>query len=322
MMNWLAWFGLVWLLFTGNFVYAGQDCPDWNQNQARREIAALTSQIAQWDKAYYQDGISLINDQLYDQLLARLQFWQTCFTLYLPERYLIESTVEKGQLMHPVAQTGLAKVRSQQELAEWMNSRSDLWIQPKIDGIAVTLVYEQGRLISAISRGNGITGQDWTEKVKMVSDIPVFLVNAPTYLVIQGELFWRLEGYIQNRGSSNNARAKVAGALMSHQFNQKIADQIGFWLWDWPNGPEEMVDRLARLNELGFRLGVDSTYPVFSINDVVQWRDFWFNEPQPFASDGIVIRQGNRPAGALWNATPPLLGQSLEIPCSESDFPR
>ena len=57
-------------------------------------------------------------------------------------------------------------------LSLWMRERSDLWVQPKVDGVAVTLVYRDGKLNKAISRGNGLKGEDWTQKVRLISAVP------------------------------------------------------------------------------------------------------------------------------------------------------
>ena len=72
-----------------------------------------------------------------------------------------------GTIAHPVPQTGLRKLNDA-AVAEWINSRDDLWIQPKVDGVAVTLVYRDGVLRQAISRGDGRLGQDWTARARQL----------------------------------------------------------------------------------------------------------------------------------------------------------
>ncbi|VTP61974.1 DNA ligase B [Leclercia adecarboxylata] len=54
-------------------------CPAWSPAQAEQEIARLSAQIARWDKAYWQQGVSDVNDDVYDQLAARLKQWRHCF---------------------------------------------------------------------------------------------------------------------------------------------------------------------------------------------------------------------------------------------------
>jgi DNA ligase (NAD+) len=62
-------------------------------------------------------------------------------------------------MRHPVAHTGVRKLADEDSVARWMQNKSDLWVQPKVDGVAVTLVYRQGRLVQAISRGDGLAGE-------------------------------------------------------------------------------------------------------------------------------------------------------------------
>ena len=144
-------------------------CPDWPAEQARRELAALAAQLADWDDAYHHQGRSPISDELYDQSRQRLEDWQACFPA---EATTAVAPLQGagGPVAHPVAQTGLAKLRDADAVRTWMAGRDDLWIQPKVDGVAVTLVYRDGRLQKAISRGDGRSGQDWTARARLIGD--------------------------------------------------------------------------------------------------------------------------------------------------------
>jgi DNA ligase (NAD+) len=61
--------------------------------------------------------------------------------------------------------TGVRKLADKSDVARWMRGKKDLWVQPKVDGVAVTLVYRRGRLVQAISRGDGRAGEAWTARV-------------------------------------------------------------------------------------------------------------------------------------------------------------
>ncbi|VFS61356.1 DNA ligase B [Kluyvera cryocrescens] len=54
-------------------------------------------------------------------------------------------------------------------MQQWMQGKRDLWVQPKVDGVAVTLVYQHGRLQRVISRGDGVFGEDWTQKARRIT---------------------------------------------------------------------------------------------------------------------------------------------------------
>jgi DNA ligase (NAD+) len=119
------------------------DCPDWSPVRALDEITALQKQIDIWDDSYHRRGHSLITDELYDQSRARLTEWRKCFDLDLAPEPL---RTAGGKVTHPVAHTGLEKVRDRHAVENWLRSREDIWIQPKVDGVAVTLIYRNGVL--------------------------------------------------------------------------------------------------------------------------------------------------------------------------------
>ncbi len=277
-------------------------CPDWPDSRAKTEFAALSQQVAHWDDAYHNHGQALVPDTLYDQARERLQHWQQCFAGalgHLPEPLAGSS----GKLAHPIAQTGLRKLH-EAAVGEWIASRDDLWIQPKVDGVAVTLVYRAGVLQQAISRGDGRQGQDWTARAQQLPAIPMRL-KEPRDAVLQGELYWRLNGHVQRRDGGVGARGKAAGLMARQSLQADEATAIGLFVWDWPDGPAQMPERLQTLQRLGFDDALAYTQPLESLEEARRWRQRWFTTPQPFASDGVVVRQGTRPAGARWQAEAP-----------------
>ena len=145
-------------------------CPPWSAEQAERELQALRAQLAEWDEAYHARGLSLVKDEVYDQARARLDEWRHCFDTSTPSPSPLHAAA--GPLRHPVAQTGLAKLSDEQTVRSWMAHRDGLWIQPKVDGVAVTLTYRNGTLQQAVSRGNGLAGQDWTHKIRALPAVP------------------------------------------------------------------------------------------------------------------------------------------------------
>lgn len=276
-------------------------CPDWPEPRARAELDSLRQQIAAWDQAYHLRGESPVADEIYDQ--ARVQFgqWRQCY----PQLRIDLPPPLKGadsKLRHPLPHTGLDKALDAQEVERWLVGRDDLWVQPKVDGVAVTLVYQDGELRQAISRGDGLAGQDWTANARRLPNVPQRL-PASGRLVLQGELYWRQPGHIQAEDGGQGARGKVAG-LMARQTPSEEASRIGLFVWELPLGPQDMPTRLQRLRELGFADSAALTEPVRSFEDIQRWREHWYRSPLPFASDGIVIRQGRRASGETWRAQP------------------
>ncbi|EIK54879.1 NAD-dependent DNA ligase LigB [Stutzerimonas stutzeri TS44] len=278
-------------------------CPPWNAERARSEITELTQRLADWDDAYHRRGLAPIDDELYDQARARLQQWQQCFPAQTGTSQPPLANAG-GPLRHPVAQTGLAKLTDFAELRTWMAAREDLWIQPKVDGVAVTLVYRDGHLQQAISRGDGRSGQDWTARARRLPAIPTQLPRRGK-VIVQGELYWRQDAHVQARAGSAGARGRVAGALQGKTADPTSAARIGLFVWDWPNGPAGMAERLAGLAAMGFEDSARFSLPIADFEQARQWRERWYRQPLPFASDGVVLRQGRRPPAERWQAAPP-----------------
>ena len=258
---------------------------------------------------------------------------------------------------HPVAHTGLRKAQDAAEVQRWLSTgvpdspaplasspqrqepqrqepqsatiapadrATDSWIQPKVDGVAVTLVYHGGRLAGVYSRGDGRTGQDWTRHAADIPSIPQRLAGDwqsladGDSLVFQGELHERLEDHIQQRDGGVGARSHVAGWLARDELSPALGQRIGLFVWSWPRGPMELKDRLAGLERLGLGQISRYTHPVESLEDAAAWRERWYRSPLPFATDGVVLRRGRRPDGVTWQAEPPHWALAWKYPPREA----
>lgn len=296
--------------------FALADCPTWSDARAERELLALREQLTDWEHSYHRDRLSLIPDEIYDQVHARFAELRQCFPTTVVEDTRPLGSVE-GKHPHPVAQTGLDKLADAKALQDWMRTRHDLWVQPKVDGVAVTLVYRAGRLQQAISRGDGERGEDWTTNARRIPAIPERLATSSD-LLLQGELYWQLPGHIQAQVGSRGARGMVAGLMARHNLGAEEARGIGLFIWDWPGGPQGMLQRLDGLARLGFTDTQRYTLPVHNAEQAAQWRERWYRNALPFASDGVVIRQGLAPAAHTWQARPPHWAIAWKYPFAQA----
>jgi len=271
-------------------------CPAWSPARAQEEISRLQQQIKQWDDDYWKEGKSEVEDGVYDQLSARLTQWQRCFG---SEPRDVMMPPLNGAVMHPVAHTGVRKMVDKNALSLWMRERSDLWVQPKVDGVAVTLVYRDGKLNKAISRGNGLKGEDWTQKVRLISAVPQTVSGPLANSTLQGEIFLKREGHIQQQMGGINARAKVAG-LMMRQDDSDTLNSLGVFVWAWPDGPQLMTDRLKELATAGFTLTQRYTRAVKNADEVARVRNEWWKAKLPFVTDGVVVRGAKEPESRHW----------------------
>ncbi|MEW9717455.1 NAD-dependent DNA ligase LigB [Escherichia coli] len=281
----LCWQSSVWAV-----------CPAWLPARAQEEISRLQQQIKQWDDDYWKEGKSEVEDGVYDQLSARLTQWQRCFG---NETRDVMMPPLNGAVIHPVAHTGVRKMADKIALSLWMRERSDLWVQPKVDGVAVTLVYRDGKLNKAISRGNGLKGEDWTQKVRLISAVPQTVSGPLANSTLQGEIFLKREGHIQQQMGGINARAKVAG-LMMRQDDSDTLNSLGVFVWASPDGPQLMTDRLKELATAGFTLTQTYTRAVKNADEVARVRNAWWKAKLPFVTDGVVVRAAKEPESRHW----------------------
>lgn len=281
-------------------------CPAWSPPQAGKQLRSLSTRLVAWNAAYHRDGVSTVEDAIYDESLARFRRWQQCFpAVRIDEPDALSHAA--GGMRHAIVQTGLKKLPDLAAVAQWMNrsGQAQFLVQPKADGVAVTLLYEHGVLTGVTGRGDGTHGVDWWRPARHIEAIPKTLSGAPPRLVLHGELVWRLADHRQSRHGGAGARAAVAGAMARKRIDAATAAHVGLFVWDWPDGPANASDRIAQLDRLGFGRSTALWKAIDSADEVARWRDHWYTAPLPFATDGVVIRHDARPPWQRWRAEPP-----------------
>lgn len=262
-------------------------CPAWSAERARAEVTSLRATVLQWDDHYHRLGKSLVPDEVYDQSRQRLLHLQRCFAL---ESELDSLASAHGPIAHPVRHTGVDKLPDEQAVSRWMAGKTGVWLQPKVDGVAVTLVYRQGRLVQLLSRGDGTQGHDWSRHIAVLENVNRHLPS-PLDLILQGELYMRLGDHVQAQAGSVNARTTVAGLLARKQLGREQGAEIALFVWDWPQGPIDQGERMARLAALGFPDSQRYSVAINSAFEAAHWRMHWYRTALPFATDGVILRQ-------------------------------
>lgn len=289
-------------------------CPEQPAAALQVEVEQLQQKILQWDHAYHRHAAHSIPDELYDQAQARLALWQQC--LQQPSKPSALPTDQRYQQAHPYRQMGLHKL-DEPALKRWLQGKQDVWVQPKLDGVAVTLVYRAGQLVQVTSRGDGQRGQNWLAHAQVIEAIPKTLPTQRAFIHLQGELYQKWAQHQQAQQGTQQARSAVAGWLNRKQLGQEEGRQIGLFVWEWPDGPAQMPERLASLAALGFPASREYSQPVRDFSQVSYWRQQWYQAPLPFATDGVVVRQGQRPAEQLKYAYPPHWAVAWKYPLSQ-----
>jgi DNA ligase (NAD+) len=292
---------LVLLFALHNPLASATSCPDWKPQQAEAEVAQLRATLARWDEHYHRQGLALVADELYDQSRERLNQLQQCFAVGSSPSPLASA---RGPVPHPVPHTGVDKLADRQAVARWLAGKTGVWVQPKVDGVAVSLTYQQGRLVQLTSRGDGVHGHDWSRHIPQLGAITRQL-PMPVDLHLQGELYLHLNEHIQAQAGSANARGTVAGLLARKQLTAEQGNTIGLFVWGWPQGPEQQAERLAKLAQLGFPDSQCYSIAIDTLEDAAHWREHWYRSPLPFATDGVILRQGSRPPAERWQVKAP-----------------
>lgn len=189
---------------------------------ARRQAGALTERILELQDAYYRQESLLVPDAEFDDLVRQLEALEREF----PELAGADSPTQavgygRGELFSPVVHAermySLDNVFSDEELSQWIAriegqaEGSGYLCELKIDGLALNLRYQNGRLVSAATRGDGVTGEDVTENARLIPGLPHELqgLGHPDLVEVRGEVFFPLAAFDDLNAQHASAGEKV-----------------------------------------------------------------------------------------------------------------
>jgi DNA ligase (NAD+) len=180
-----------------------------DEAQAAKRIDQLRDQIREHDRRYYEEAAPTISDRDYDRLYKELVDLETKF----PELVTPNSPTQRvggkplqafAQIQHRVPMLSLDNTYSEEEVANFYKRISKLLpdekipvvVEPKVDGVAVSVMYENGKLKYAATRGDGVVGDDITQNIKTVKSVPHQLrSNAPKVFEVRGEAYLDKKGF-------------------------------------------------------------------------------------------------------------------------------
>lgn len=172
--------------------------------EPQQELEQLRDEIRRHDRLYYVEGRPEITDLEYDRLLQRLKQWEAEHPEWItpdsPTQRVGDAPVEYlTQVEHRVPMLSIDNTYNVAELREFGARTAKLlegaaaeWVvELKIDGVAVAIIYENGQLARALTRGNGVVGDDITHNIRTVADVPLRLCGPqiPAVLEIRGEVY-------------------------------------------------------------------------------------------------------------------------------------
>ena len=174
----------------------------------QKDIVKLRAEIAKHDRLYYKDATPSIDDQAYDRLKAELATLEAASPEFnfgdSPTQSVGDDRLEAFvSYTHRVPMLSLDNTYSMEALIEFgrrlekrfPDQTLNYLVEPKIDGVAVSLTYEHGQFVRAVSRGNGAEGDDITSNVRPIAGLPTTIENAPDILEVRGEIYMRHEEF-------------------------------------------------------------------------------------------------------------------------------
>ena len=288
-----------------------------SEAQAAKRVAQLREEIQEHNRRYYEETAPSIGDRDYDRLYKELVDLETQF----PQLKAPDSPTQRvggkplkafTQITHRIPMLSLDNTYSEEEVADFYaritkllpNEKIPVVIEPKVDGVAVSLLYENGKLRHAATRGDGTVGDDITQNIKTIGSVPERLRGeAPKILELRGEVFMDKKGFEKlnvERAKAGlpvfaNPRNAAAGSLK--QLDPAIVAKRPLGVVFYGTGAVEGVDLdlHSKMFSLFKKLGLPSSdrwWPANSVEEILRAiheldrvrHDF------PYQTDGAVVK--------------------------------
>ena len=288
-----------------------------DEGQPAKRIAQLRDEIKKHDRRYYEEAAPTISDREYDRLYKELVDLEAKF----PELVTPDSPTQRvggkplqafAQIQHRVPMLSLDNTYSEDEVANFYkritrllpDEKIPVVIEPKVDGVAVSVLYENGRLKYAATRGDGLVGDDITQNIKTIRAVPHQLRGtAPKVFEVRGEAYLDKDGFKKlnkEREAAGlplfaNPRNAAAGSLK--HLDPKVAAQRPLGMVFYGTGATEGVDvdLHSKIFPLFKKLGLPThenwwlAESVEKILDAIRKLDR-IRHDFPYETDGAVIK--------------------------------
>jgi DNA ligase (NAD+) len=291
----------------------------------KKRAEELRGQIAHHDRAYYVLDDPEISDPEYDDLLRELREIEEehpdLLTPDSPTQRVGGEPLEKfKRVEHAEPMLSLANARNEDELRAWAKrvernlERLDIHgseiryvTEPKVDGLAISLTYENGVLVRGATRGDGRFGEEVTHNLRTMKSIPLSIDGAPELVEVRGEVYLPLAGFTRvneqraQDGEATFANPRNAAAGTIRQLDPKIAASRPLSIWcygvaalrGWE--PKSHSESLEWLRDRGFKVNEDISI-LHGVDEVAERCRWWENrrEALDFEIDGVVVKVDDR----------------------------
>ncbi len=287
---------------------------------AEQEIKALREELAEQNYKYYVLSAPTMSDREFDEKMHRLQELEAAHPeMYDPESPtqkvgsdIVESRkskVESGEgfprIRHRYPMLSLANTYSREEVEDWVRklpANVEIVAELKYDGLSISLWYENGKLVHAVTRGDGTEGDDVLPNIKTITSIPQTLTNTPKRLELRGEVLlpWeRFEALNKQREEQEeplfaNPRNAASGTLKLQDSKEVARRGLTCYLY-YMLGEElpgkTHYERLELARKWGFPVS-DAIKVCKNVDEVMAFIAYWDTERKnlPVATDGIVLK--------------------------------
>lgn len=296
-------------------------------DQAAKQAATLRTRLNRWRREYYDNDAPSVEDDVYDhdyeRLIALERAYPQLVTADSPTR-LVGGSVKAGftKVQHQIPMLSLGDVFSQAELQEFndrlvqnVGDPVDYNCELKIDGLALSLRYENGRLVQGSTRGNGSIGEDITENIMTIDSIPHQLTK-PLTIDVRGECYMPKAAFAalnekrEAAGESVFANPRNAAAGSLRQLDSKVTAerQLSTFMYNVADydvlTARTQSDMLEEFADLGFQINPDFQV-AHSMTDVFDYIDRYQARRADLAYgiDGIVIKANPLPLQRQLGAT-------------------
>jgi DNA ligase (NAD+) len=239
-----------------------------SERQAKAEHARLAAEIAEHDRRYYQDDAPTVSDAAYDALRQRYaaieaRFPQLRTTESLTQHVGAAPSARFAKVRHAVPMLSLDNAFAEDDVRDFVGrirrflrlpDDEDIVFsaEPKIDGLSMSLRYEDGALVTGATRGDGSVGEDVTANVRTLADIPQRLKgrNVPAICEVRGEVYMTKHAFLalnKRQAESGgqvfaNPRNSAAGSLRQKDPAITASRPLGFFAYGWGEMSERPAD--------------------------------------------------------------------------------
>ena len=287
-----------------------------NVSEAQKRISYLQEFLKENSRLYYEEDNPLIEDEEYDHLLRELEELEEQFPQFRsntsPTVTVGGNTSQKfSDVIHQVKMESLSDVFSPEEVIDFVDKVKgeypdvEFSVEPKIDGLSVSLEYENGILVRGSTRGNGTIGEDVTENIRMIQSIPVSLPCSTSYLEVRGEVYMPRKVFAdlveqqEKEGITpfKNPRNAAAGSLRQKDSDITRQRKLDIFVFNVQRTSEKLTshcESLDWINSLG--LHVIESYKRCSTGEEVLkeiGRIGDLRSTLPYDIDGAVVKVDN-----------------------------